>query len=80
MTEKNSKVTYSSKVVPQAKRDFVRQDGDLLKIYLRAPAVDGKANKALIALLADYFHVRKNQIEIIKGLKLRYKTISIEDI
>ena len=50
------------------------------KIYLNAPAVDGKANKALIALLAEHFNVRKYQIEIIKGLKLRRKTINIEDI
>ena len=50
------------------------------KIYLNAPAVDGKANKALIALLAEHFNVRKGQIEIIKGLKLRCKTISINDV
>jgi len=50
------------------------------RIYLTAPAVDGKANKALIALLADYFKVRKSKIEITKGLKSRLKTISIDSI
>ena len=68
------------KVIPGAKRILVKQEGALWKIYLNAPAVDGKANKALIALLAEHFMVQKGQIEIIKGLKSRHKTISIEDI
>ncbi len=68
------------KVIPAAKRSLIKQEGDLWKIYLNAPAVDGKANKALIALLAKHFNVRKGQIEIIKGLKLRRKTINIKDI
>jgi uncharacterized protein (TIGR00251 family) len=69
---------YELKIIPGAKRDLVRQEKDIWKVYLVAPAVDGKANKALVSLLADYFQVRKNQIQIIKGLKSRYKTISIK--
>jgi hypothetical protein len=68
------------KVIPAAKRNCIKQEGGLWKVYLNAPAVDGKANKALIVLLAEHFEVRKGQIEIIKGLKSRHKTISIEDI
>jgi len=51
-----------------------------LKVYLNAPAADGKANKALLAFLAKYFKVSKGKIEIIKGLKSRNKTIMIEGI
>ncbi len=73
------------KVIPGAKKNAIKQErdiweGDTWKVYVAAPAVGGKANKALIALLADYFDVRENQIEIIKGLKSRNKTISIEGI
>lgn len=68
------------KVIPAAKRSLIKKEGDAWKVYLNAPAVDGKANKALIALLAEYFKVRKSRIEITKGLKLRHKTISIKDI
>ena len=68
------------KVIPGAKRNAVRREGDMWKIYLNAPAVDGKANQALAVLLADYFGVRKSQIEITKGLKSRHKTISIKSI
>lgn len=55
-------------------------EGDAWKVYVNAPAVDGKANKALIALLAEYFQVRKSRIEITKGLKSRHKTINIKGI
>lgn len=68
------------KVIPGAKKNAVRREGDGWKIYLSAPAVEGKANKALVVLLADYFRVRKSQIEITKGLKSRHKTISIKGI
>ena len=68
------------KVIPAAKKNHIKQEGDLWKIYLKAPAIDGKANKSLIALLAEHFDVRKGQIEIIKGLKLKRKTINIEYI
>ncbi|MCA9406226.1 MAG: YggU family protein [Candidatus Omnitrophica bacterium] len=65
------------KVFPGAKKNMVRREQDRYKIYLTAPAVDGKANKALISFLADYFKVRRSEINIIKGLKSREKTINI---
>jgi len=45
---------------------------------LTAPAVEGKANRALIEFLAEHFGVKKAQISIIKGLQTRRKTINIE--
>ena len=85
MTKKTTRISYSVKVIPGAKRNAVKQErdiweGDMWKVYVNAPAVDGKANKALIVLLADYFQVRKSQIEITKGLKSKHKTISIKGI
>lgn len=68
------------KVVPQAKKTMMKVDHGVMKVYLNAPAVDGKANKALIAFLSEHYQVRKNQIEIIKGLKSRDKTININGI
>lgn len=68
------------KVTPGAKRTLVKEEGGVLKVYVTAKAVDGKANQALIEVLAVHFGVRKNRIEIIKGLKNRNKTINIEGI
>lgn len=68
------------KVIPNAKRNIISPEGQRYKIHLNAPAVDGKANEALIKFLAEHYQVRKNQIEITKGLKSRHKVISIRDI
>ena len=49
-----------------------------LKLYIASPAVEGKANKALIAYLADLFKLRKNQITFLQGEKAHQKTLLLE--
>ena len=69
---------WEVRVIPGAKKNLIRpEEGGKLKVYLTAPAVEGKANKALLQVLAEYFGVKRRCIEIIKGLKSRDKTISI---
>lgn len=68
------------KVVPSAKRNMIKAEGSPVKVYLTAPAVDGKANKALVVFLSEYYNTNKSNITIIKGLKIRYKTIIIEGL
>ncbi len=69
------------KVIPGAKKNIVLQEnGRIVKIYLTAPPVEGKANEALAEVLADHLGIRKSQIEIIKGLKSRNKVINIKGV
>ena len=56
------------------------QGGEVLKIRLRAPAVEGKANAALIEFLAETLNLRPRQIAIGRGDKSRDKTIHLEGI
>ena len=65
------------KVIPGARKTLVKSEADGLRVYLNAPPVDGKANEALVDVLAEHFGVRRRQVEIIKGLKTRHKTIKI---
>ncbi len=53
---------------------------DCLSVALAAPPVDGAANEALRAELADYFDVPKSQIRLIAGEKSRKKKIEIEGL
>lgn len=69
--------TFEIRVCPGAKKNLVKEEGGSLKIYVTAPADEGRANKAVIQVLSEYLGVKKNRIEIIKGLKSRNKTISI---
>ena len=65
---------------PRASKNEVTgtQDGRL-KLRLKAPPVDGEANKALIAYLAKFFDIKKVQIEITAGLSSRRKTVLIKN-
>jgi len=51
--------------------------GGTLKIRLAAPAVDGKANAALIALLADAFGVPERGVTLVRGAGSRRKIVRI---
>lgn len=57
----------------------VRHDSTNLTVYVRQPAVDGKANGALITILADYLRVPKTRISIVRGHTSRNKTIDVDD-
>ena len=64
---------------PGAKKNLVKEEKESLKVFVTARPVDGKANQAVVEILAEHFGVKKSRIEIIKGLKSRNKTISITE-
>jgi uncharacterized protein len=51
--------------------------GVALKIMVTAPAEDGKANDALIALLARIWRVAKSDLSIVAGASDRRKTVRL---
>lgn len=50
-----------------------------LKVKLKTPPVDGKANKALIALLSKELETPKSNIHVISGFTSRTKIVEITD-
>lgn len=70
------------RVLPNAKREGWQGlwNGSHYKVALRAPAVDGKANEALIDFLADFFKVPKRMISIVQGETARCKVIEISEL
>lgn len=60
-----------------SKSEFAGIQDGRLKIRLKAPPVDGAANKALIAFLNKQLKTAKNAIIIIKGHTSRSKTVSL---
>ena len=67
-------------VKPRSKKPEITKvaDGEY-RVMVRPPAQDGKANLALIDLLADYFKVPKSTIKILRGQSSRRKLIEIGD-
>ncbi len=67
------------RVTPRANRDEISgidEDGTV-RIRLTAPPIDGKANQALVKLIAKVLDVSPSQIEIVGGLSGRDKLIVI---
>ena len=64
---------------PGAKRsEFAGEHGGRIKLRLAAPAVEGKANEALVEFLADHFGVPRRNVRIVSGLKSRQKRVVVE--
>ncbi len=68
-------------VQPGAKKtEFAGMYGDAMKIRLAAPPVEGKANQALCAFLADFCSVPKRNVYLLSGQTSRAKRIAIKEI
>ncbi|MBI5554464.1 MAG: DUF167 domain-containing protein [Elusimicrobia bacterium] len=66
------------RVIPRAKKNLVKTEPGRLKVYLTAPPHDGQANKLLVAVLAEYYQVKKKQVAIIQGEKSQDKVVKIQ--
>lgn len=68
-------------IVPNATQDkVVGEHGGAIKIKLRAPAVEGKANAALHSFLAEELKISERNILLERGQKSREKIIHIEGL
>jgi hypothetical protein len=66
-------------VQPRASRsEVVGTHGTALKVRLHAPPVDGAANEALVALLADKLGVPARAVRVVAGSTSRAKTVEID--
>ena len=52
--------------------------GAALKVRLHAPPVDGAANEALVALLAERLGLPARAVRIVTGATARAKTVEID--
>ncbi len=64
-------------VKPNAKADQVEIVDDIYVVRTKAQAVDGKANEAVVQLLAKHFGVPKSRVRIVLGPTGRHKVIEI---
>jgi uncharacterized protein (TIGR00251 family) len=70
--------TVSVRVQPGAKRDAVLGlHGGAVKIALSAPPVDGKANDALIAFVAQRVKLPRARVSLVSGITNRSKVVRI---
>jgi uncharacterized protein len=71
-------VTIEVRVQPRARRTALEKSPDGgLKAAVTAPAEDGKANAAVVALLAAEWHLPRSAFDVMKGAAARDKVLSI---
>ena len=67
------------RVQPGAKRsEFAGRHGARVKIRVAAPALENRANEALIEFLAAHYRVPKRNVRIEAGLRSRDKRVVVE--
>jgi uncharacterized protein (TIGR00251 family) len=72
---------FTVKVHPRARRSEITGNlGDLWKLSLAAPPVDGKANEECVRFLAEWAGVARSRVHIVSGLTSRTKVVEIEGI
>jgi len=74
-------LTLNLQTTPNAPRsEIVGWMGDRLKLKIKAPAVEGKANAELVRFLAETFGVRLNAVTLLRGETARLKVVRIEGV
>lgn len=66
-------------VKTNAKKNTVEQAADgSLRVLVKAPPQEGRANEAVIETLAKHFKVTKGRVEIVGGFKSKIKIVQIK--
>lgn len=66
---------------PNAKKPRVEKDLlNILHVYVNAPPLEGKANKAVIEALANYFNIKKGNIILLSGERSKNKLFEIREV
>ncbi len=67
------------RVKPNSKTEEINQEGDKFVVKVKEPPKEGKANQAVIKLLAKHFGVSQSQVRILSGFKSKSKVIELEE-
>lgn len=67
------------RVTPRASRNAIVAEGDVLRVYVTCVPEDGKANAAVVKLLAKAMGVAKSRLSLIRGATSRDKLFRVEE-
>ncbi len=79
--ERDGTAIFPVRVQPRASKDEIAGEvSGALKVRLRAPAVEGRANEALVEFLAQLLKTPKSAVRILSGDRSRTKRIEIRGV
>jgi len=67
------------KVKPNSNTGKLSQEGNSFIVKVKEPPKEGKANQAVIRLLAEHFGVPQSQVRILSGFRSRNKVIEVAE-
>ncbi len=70
------KISITVKANARKNEVSVKEDGSLL-VSVTSPPVEGKANKRVVEVLADYLGKPKSAIDIVSGKTGKHKIVEI---
>ena len=71
-------IKFKIKAIANSKVESIDFSEEIIKIKIMAPAVEGKANKAIIQYISKIAGVSKSKVKILNGEKASIKTINIQ--
>jgi uncharacterized protein (TIGR00251 family) len=79
--EREGAVNFHVRVQPRASKDEIAGEmGGALKVRLRAPAVEGRANEALVEFLAELLKTPRSAVRLLGGERSRTKRVEIRGV
>ena len=73
--------TLELKVIPNAPRDEIAGWlGEALKVKIHAPALEGRANDAVLDFIAEQLGVPRRTVTLLRGDKSRHKVLRIDGL
>src|SRR5207245_3959654 len=79
--EREGAVIFSLRVQPRASKDEIAGElGGALKVRLRAPAVEDRANEALVEFLSELLKRPRSAVRILRGVRSITKRVEIHGV
>jgi len=79
--ERDGALVLAVRVQPRASKDEIAGEmGGALRVRLQAPAVEDRANEALIEFLAQLLKTPKSAVRILSGERSRLKRVEIRGV
>ena len=72
------KISVHIKPNSRHREEVVKNNDDTLTVYVKAPAIEGRANAAAIKLLAKHFKVSPSKVKLVRGATSKYKIFEID--
>jgi uncharacterized protein (TIGR00251 family) len=61
------------------KDEIIKKKDDEFEVRVKEKAEEGRANRAVIKVLANYFKIDESKIRLVKGFKERNKIFEIKE-